>query len=62
MEVRNINAHPQQVNPVTSRIMVIGTRVKRHGTCKVHRYKCMCKMVASLYAAIETQEEYFVQY
>jgi hypothetical protein len=41
------------------RIIVLGTCVRRHGTkistCKVHRYRCMCKMVASLYAAVETQ-------
>jgi hypothetical protein len=44
---------------VTIHIMVLGTCVQRHITkismCKVHRYQCMCEMVASLYAAVETQ-------
>ncbi len=48
---------------VTSHIMVLGTCVQRHGmkisTCKVHRYQCMCKRVASLYAAIEAQRRIF---
>jgi hypothetical protein len=48
---------------VTSHIMVLGKGVQRHSTkicmCKVHRYQCMCKMVASLYAAIETQRRIF---
>ncbi len=48
---------------VTSRIMVLGTCVQRHGTkismCKVHRYQCMCKTVTSLYAVIETQRGIF---
>jgi hypothetical protein len=48
---------------VTIFMMVFGTCVQRHGTkigtCKVHRYQCMCKMLASLYAAIETQRSIF---
>ncbi len=48
---------------VTSHIMVLGTCVWRHGTkistCKIHRYQCMCKMVASLYAAVEIQRRIF---
>ncbi len=50
---------------VTTRIMVLRTCVRRHGTkistCKVHRYQCMCEMVASLYAAVETQRRIFCQ-
>jgi hypothetical protein len=48
---------------VTIGIMVLGTCVQRHGMkismCKVHRYQCMCKTVASLYAAVETQRRIF---
>ncbi len=48
---------------VTSHIMVLGTCVQSHRTkinmCKVHRYQCMCKMVASFYAAVETQRRMF---
>ncbi len=48
---------------VTSHIMVLRTCARRHGNkisvCKVHIYQCMCKRVASLYAAVETQRRIF---
>ena len=48
---------------ITRHIMILGTCVRRHGArismCKIHRYQCMCKTVASLYAAIETQRRVF---
>jgi hypothetical protein len=48
---------------VTIHIMVLGTCVQRHSIkisiCKVHRYQCMCKTVASSYAAVETQRRIF---
>jgi hypothetical protein len=48
---------PSKVD-VMIHIMLLRTCVQRHrtkiSTCKVHRYQCMCKMVASLYAAVET--------
>ena len=48
---------------VTSCIMVAETCVQRHGTkislCKVHGCQCMCKMVESVHAAIETHRRIF---
>ncbi len=48
---------------VTSHIMVLGTCVQRRSkkisTCKVHEYQCMCKMVESVHAAVETQRIIF---
>jgi hypothetical protein len=50
---------------VISHIIVLRTCVQRHGTKiryvqgTLHRYQCMSKMVASLYAAIETQRRIF---
>ncbi len=44
---------------VTIHIMLLKTFVQRRSMkismCKIHRYQCMCKTVASLYAVVKTQ-------
>ncbi len=36
--------------------------VKRSGMCKVHRYQCLCKLVAACMLPLSHKEECFVKY